>query len=450
MKQYPPRVPLVTDVKGLWWTFKAARRNLLELIPEIATRQPVVSGKIFTARWHMVTDPALLKRILLENLDNFPKSDVTKNILRPAIGDSLFIAEGAHWRWQRRAAAPVFSHRNVQALAPIMVQAAENAAKRMDGHVGRAAEMYEEMVSATFEVIADVTFSGDESFDSAAVHKAIDAFIDSTGKTSLLDLLDVPTWVPRPSRLFSPNSLKLTKSIADKSIAHRHETGTRKVPDLLDLLIDGEDPKSGRKMNQAEIRDNLLAFIVAGHETTALTLAWAIYLLGFDPSVQGKARQEVREQIGDRPVTVEDVENLPYLRMIIDETLRLYPPAAFLSRTAQGPDQFYDRDIKKGDTVILPIYALHRHHDIWEDPDRFDPERFRHPKSIDRFAYLPFGNGPRVCIGAQFALQEAIIILATLLNRFQFETIPGKSPSPELLITLRPEGGAWLKVEKAL
>ena len=150
-----------------------------------------------------------------------------------------------------------------------------------------------------------------------------------------------------------------------------------------------------------------------------------------------------------RAATVADLPKLKYVRQVIDEALRLYPPAAFLSRTAKAPDRLLGREVRPGDTVMLPIYALHRNRRLWDDPDRFDPDRFADPKAIDRFAYLPFGDGPRICIGASFALQEAVIILATLLSRFRFTRVPGRDPKPVLILTLRPEGGVWLTIERA-
>ena len=446
--EMPVRVPLVTEVWGIWKSFQVARRNVLEIIPDVATRQPIVSGRT-GKRWHMVMDPEANRRILRDAVGNYPKSDVTKLILSPAIGDSLFIAEGQHWHWQRRAAAPAFSLRNVQALAPVMTAAAEAASERLDAQAGRAANLFDEMITATFDVISDVTFSGGEAFDKDAVHKAIDAYIGQTAKVSILDVIGAPTWVPRPSRMVSASALTQMKRVADAAIEDRRKTGPRPVPDLLDLLLEGEDPETKRQMNTAELRDNLLTFIVAGHETTALSLAWSLYLCAFDPAVQDRARAEAQAVLGDRAATVADIPRLKYVRQIVDEALRMYPPAAFLSRTAKAADTLCGREVRPGDTVMLPIYALHRNHLLWDKPDAFDPDRFADPKAIDRFAYLPFGDGPRICIGASFALQEAVIVLATLLARFRFGRVPGKEPKPVLILTLRPEGGVWLKVERA-
>ncbi len=443
----PARVPLSNEPLGIWGSVKAGRRNVLELIPEIATRMPMLSGRT-GKRWHMVMDPGALKRVLRDAVEDYPKSMVTKLILEPAIGDSLFVAEGAEWLWQRRTAAPVFSHRNVAALAPVMTAAAERASARIaEAGPHRAMDMFDAMVVATFEVISDVTFSGGEAFDRDSVHRAIESYIAQAAKVSLLDILGAPAWVPRPGRMLTAGAMKDMKRLSDSAIERRRADGARPVPDLLDLLLEGSDPKTGRQMTTAELRDNLLTFIVAGHETTALTLGWALYLCAFDQGVQEAARDEARAVLNGRAATQADIAALPLTRQIVDEVLRMYPPAAFLSRTAQKSDVLCGRDIHPGDTVVLPIYALHRHHTLWPDPDRFDPSRFADPKAIDRFAYLPFGDGPRICIGANFALQEAVIILATLLSRFRFKPVPGKEPKPVMILTLRPEGGVWLTAE---
>ncbi|WP_265500617.1 cytochrome P450 [Paracoccus beibuensis] len=439
----PAKVQLATKPLGLWGTAMTARRNLLELIPAIATRQPIVSGKT-GLRWHMVMDPESLRRILKDRVEDYPKSVTTKLILNPAIGDSLFVAEGAHWRWQRRAAAPAFSQRHVEALGPVMTAAAEASCRRLAAAQGPV-DLFEETVAATFEVISDVTFSGDGMFDRDAVHHSIDAYIAQTAKVSLMDVIGLPAWLPRPGRLFAGPGLKRMKGIADQAIAARAEAAaTDGPPDLLDLLLDAQDPETGRAMNRDELRDNLLTFIVAGHETTALTLAWALYVCAFAPDVQEAAAAEARAALGTRAATAADVGALPLTMRIVNETLRLYPPAAFLSRTAQAPDTLCGREVRPGDTVMMPIYALHRHHLLWDRPDAFDPDRFL--TAPDRYAFLPFGAGPRICIGASFALQEAVIILATLLANFRFDRIPGREPQPRMILTLRPDGGVWLSV----
>ncbi len=441
----PVRVPLHSTPLGILGTLQAGRRNVLELIPEIATRAPILSGAT-GKRWHMVMDPDALRIILRDRVEDYPKSMVTKLILEPAIGNSMFVAEGAEWLWQRRTAAPVFTHGNIANLAPVMTLAAEHAAARFDAACGRAIDAFEEMVSATFEVISDVTFSRGEGFARDGVHRAIEDYIGQAAKISLLDILGAPAWVPRLGRMFAGNAMKQMKKMADAAIDQRRQKPAVGVPDLLDLLLAGEDPKTSRKMNGDELRDNLLTFIVAGHETTALTLAWSLYLCAFDQKVQDAARLEAQVLQG-RAATAADLPALPLIRRIVNEALRLYPPAAFLARTAQKADVLCGREVRPKDTVILPIYAMHRHHAQWTNPDAFDPDRFL--TAPNRFTYLPFGDGPRICIGASFALQEAVIILATLLSRFRFGLVAGKAPKPVMILTLRPQGGVWLKVERA-
>lgn len=444
----PVSVALPTAPMGVIDSYRAARRNVLEIIPLRALHQPILSGRTGPQRWHMVMSPRAIRRILLEAVDDYPKSEATKSILRPAIGNSLFVAEGAEWRWQRRAAAPAFSARNVAALTPVMTRAAEAASARLEAQVGRGVNCLDEMVATTFDVISDVTFGRGGGVDRAGVSAALDAYIDQAARVSVLDVLGVPGWVPRPGRIGAARNLGEMQAQADAAIERRRRDGPGAEQDLLDLLLDAADPESGRAMSTEELRENLLTFIVAGHETTALTLAWALYLMAFDEAAQARARAEAQEVLGDRAAGAEDVERLPFIRRVIEETLRLYPAGGFLSRTAQAPDRLETAEIRPGDTVMIPVYGLHRHRNLWEAPDAFRPDRWLKRKEIDRYQYLPFGDGPRICIGAAFAMQEAIVILATLLARFRFRAIRGRVPKPVMILTLRPEGGVWLEVER--
>ena len=281
------------------------------------------------------------------------------------------------------------------------------------------------------------------------MHHAIDQYINEAGRVSIMDILGFPDWVPRPERVAGRRKLKEMHALANSVIEERQKHGGEGVPDLLDLLLEGEDPETKQRMSLDQLRDNLMTFIVAGHETTALTLSWAIYLMARYPEHQKRARQEAQSVLQGQIAGADDVPNLPFIRQVIDETLRLYPAAAIISRTAMAPDTLCGREVRPKDSVIVPIYALHRSHVLWENPDAFDPSRFENPKSIKRYAYLPFGDGPRICIGASFALQEAIIILATLLSRFEFEMVAGKEPELEMIFTLRPKGGVWVTTKPA-
>lgn len=435
---------------GVLDSYRAARRNILGIIPARALEMPVLSGRTGPQRWHMLMEPTAIRRVLLERVEEYPKSEATKSILRPAIGESLFVAEGDHWRWQRRAAAPAFAARNVDALTPVMTRAAEAAAGRIAaGAARRALNAVDEMVAATFDVIADVTLSERGAIDRAAVGAALDAYVDRAARVSVLDVIGAPGWLPRPGRAAAARDLEGMQAAMDAAIARRRATGPGAVPDLMDLLLGARDPETGREMTDAELRENLLTFIVAGHETTALTLAWALYLCAFDQGVQARARNEAQSVLGLRAAGAADVPRLGYVRQVVEEALRLYPPGGFLSRTAQAEDRLSAAVIRPGDTVMIPVYGLHRHRKLWNDPDAFRPDRWADRAGIDRYQFLPFGDGPRICIGARFALQEAVVILATLLARFRFTAVPGRRPDPVMILTLRPEGGVWLEATPA-
>lgn len=441
----PVAVPVPERPRRFLEAVRAMQGNALALLPKIAFTQPIVSGHV-VRRFHMVMDPPSLKRILKDAAADYPKSEEAQAMLRPALGNGLFLAEGAHWRWQRRAAMPVFAPRNLTALTPVMTEAAEASCRRIAARPGRQ-DMYQEMLQTAFEVIAAVSMSEDTAIPREVAHRAIDRYLETAGKASLLDILKVPAFVPRPKRVVGKAIIADLIRATDKAVEARMGREPADPPPLLDLLIGASDPETGRTMTAEELRDNLLTFLVAGHETTALTLSWALYLVAFDPAVQERARTEARAVLGDRPAGAEDVANLPYIRQILLETMRLYPPVAILSRTAMKPDQLRDREVRAGDVMLLPFYALHRSEVLWDDPNGFDPDRFADPKAIDRYAFLPFGAGPRVCLGMDFAMQEAVIVLATMLARFRFTAIPGRNPEPVMILSLRPKGGVWLDVE---
>ena len=444
MRYQPPKAEVPTRTLSILETLRTARRNLLGIIPPISYTQPIVSGKM-VARWHMVTDPVALKRVLLDNEANYPKSKVTKRMIRPAIGESLFIAEGAHWRWQRRAVSPVFSHRHLMALSHFMCAAAERSAERIAARAPGRIDLHPEMVAATFDVITDVALSGGSDLDFSQLSMTTTRYFETIGRVSLFDVLNFPDWFPRPAQILHRRGVTDMQRMLDRIIAERMKAQRRE--DLLQLMLEASDPETGRAMTPEELRDNLLAFLVAGHETTALALAWALYLSANAPDVQARLADEVWQAAGDGPVTADHLPALGYHRQVIEEAMRLYPPVGIMSRTARETDTLCGREIKPGDTVILPIYALHRHRLYWDDPDAFDPEHFapEKVKARDRYLYLPFGGGPRICIGMNFAIIEAQLILATLIRRFAFAPTE-QHPAPVMTMTLRPEGGVPLGV----
>ena len=444
-KTLPPTVPPPERPLSILQTIRASRRNVLEIIPALAYRQPMVSGRL-GARWHMVQDPGALRRIFLENVANFPKAEVMIRMLRPAVGNSLFTSDGESWRWQRRTVAPVFAQRNVVALAPLMTVTAERAAQRLSAS-GREVEMVGQMLSATFDVICEVALSGREHFDADAYADAIMRYFETAGKASLLDFLQMPDWMPRPGALLGRGAVRTMHAMVSRAIEARRRAGSGGVDDLLDHMLKAQDPETGRRMTPTDLLHNMQFFIVAGHETTALALAWSLMLLAMHPDAQDRAREEARAALGVAAAGAGHLESMPYVRQVIEEAMRLYPPVGLLARNTREPDILAGREVLPKDVIFLPIYALHRHEMWWDRPNEFNPENFS-PAAIDgrdRFLYLPFGAGPRVCVGANFAMMQAQIILATLIARFHFEPGTRRAPVPTMLMTVRPDNGVWLK-----
>lgn len=422
-----------------------ARRNVLEIIPALAYRQPIVSGEMLV-RWHMLADPAGMKRVMLDNLANYPKSEIMRRMLRPAIGESLFNADGADWKWQRQAVAPVFTHRNVVALAPAMTATAERASRRLATCGGRA-EIVSEMLTTTFDVICDVALSGREHFDGATFSHAITQYFQTAGRASLLDFLGFPDWFPRPGELLAGSSVRTMHNMVAAAIQARRNQATGLADDLLDYMLSAQDPETGQRMTMEDLVYNMQFFIVAGHETTALALSWALYLLANMPEIQERAREEIVTQLGGRAAGAADIAAMPYVQQILEESMRLYPPVGLLARTVVAEDELCGRIMRPNDILFLPIWALHRHELLWERPDAFDPDRFepRAGSRRDKYQYLPFGAGLRVCVGANFAMMQAQIILATLIQRFRFRPC-GPGPKPVMTMTVRPDPGVFLEV----
>jgi cytochrome P450 len=417
MKFTPPRIAPPTRALSLLETLRAARRNVLEIIPGLSYVQPMLSGRL-GSRWHMVQDPG---------------------------------AEGDSWRWQRRTVAPVFAPRNVIALAPVMTATAERAAQRL-ARSGGEAEMVSEMFSATFDVICDVALSGREHFDAQVYGQAIIRYFETVGRASVLDFLHVPNWMPRPGAILGKGSVRTMHAMVARAIEERRRKiaagATRATDDLLDYMLKAEDAETGRRMTPEELLHNMQFFIVGGHETTALTLSWALLLLAGDAQTQERARAEARAALGNAPAGAEHIALTPYVNQVIEEAMRLYPPVGLLARSVRRPDLLAGREVLPNDTLFMPIFALHRHRMWWDDPDAFDPDNFAPEKTAkrDRYLYLPFGAGPRVCVGANFAMMQAHIILATLLARFRFAPGDGPPPVPTMSMTVRPEGGVRLMV----
>lgn len=445
----PPSIDAPKEPLGVLASLRAVRRNALGVLPSISFTQPIVSGTTGMGRWHMVQGPEGLRRIFLDNVDNYPKSEVMIRMLRSAVGESLFTSEGARWRWQRRAIAPVFATRNVRALAPVMTKTAERATARISAQAGPV-EIVREMLSATFDVICDVALSGRDHFDADEYGAAIIKYFVTVGRASLMDFLDLPHWIPRPGELRGRGAVRTMHRMVAQAIEARRQSGAGELDDLLDHMLKAKDPETGRQMSPTDLLHNMQFFIVAGHETTALALAWSLFLLSHDEDAQARAHEEARSVLGERAAGADDLPRAPYIEQVLQEAMRLYPPVGLLARNVLEPDELYDREIRTRDTVFLNIFALHRHDMYWDRPNAFDPEHFAPDKVAerDRFQYLPFGAGPRICVGSNFAMMQAQIILMTLLSRFRFSPA-GPLPTPVMHMTIRPDPGVTLEAVAA-
>ncbi|HEX4179146.1 MAG TPA: cytochrome P450, partial [Rhizomicrobium sp.] len=324
-------------------TALVARRNVLEIIPALSYRQPMVSGEMLM-RWHMLADPGGMKRVMLDNLANYPKSEIMRRMLRPAIGNSLFNADGADWKWQRQAVAPVFTHRNVVALAPAMTATAERACARLAAN--RRAELVTEMLTATFDVICDVALSGREHFDGKTFSKAITQYFQTAGRASLLDFLGFPQWFPRPGELLAASSVHTMHDMVAAAIEARRREISGGADDLLNHMLAARDPETGQQMTREELVHNMQFFIVAGHETTALALSWALYLLAHSDEWQERLRTEVGAQLKGRAAGPDDLAAMPLVEQVLEEAMRLYPPVGLLARAVVAKDELCGRTVQ--------------------------------------------------------------------------------------------------------
>ena len=314
---------------------------------------------------------------------------------------------------------------------------------------GAPINMMSEMQHATLDVIVETILGGaDPNFGYDRIKTTVEDYMQVMGKPDMLDMVGAPPWVPRPWGGKGRRAASALRRSAVNAIDRRRASGETRN-DLLGLLLAARDPETGRGFSDDELRDNVVTFIGAGHETTALTLTFALYLIANAPEVQDRLLREVLDVAGDKPIDAAMVDELKFHEQVIKESMRLYPPVAIIDRMAAEDIDLGDAKVKKGDFAFALIYVMHRHKMLWENPERFDPDRFseERAKGMHRFQYIPFGAGPRICIGMKFAYMEAVAILATLVRALRFHPNPAHRVEPNIRITLRPEGGMPLHVE---
>lgn len=401
--------------------------------------KPPVPGVLF------VMDPATVRAILVDHADDFPQGALMRRLLRPVWGDGMVIAQGAEWRWQRRAAAPAFRAAAMTSLAPRMRAAAETALARWGAApAGSVFDIAEEARDLTFDIILDAVLSGGDDLDRATASTRIHAFMAELAPMKLSYFFAPDAHHEGRDEPRSDDARALLDDV-DRMIARRRTAPPR--GDLLDMLMTASDPETGRPMDDAILRDNLMGFIVAGHETSAVALAWALYLTSQDTRTADRICGEVAQVTGGGAVEAEHVERLVYTRQVVQETLRLYPSAHSLTRVCARTVEIEGVTIRRGSRVVLPIYAMHRHEKWWRDPNVFDPDRFAAGEPPpDRHLYMPFGAGPRICIGAAFAMTELVVVLATLVRSARFSPLSGHRVWPIAELALRPEGGLPMRV----
>jgi cytochrome P450 len=428
-------------------------RNPLEIWNRAHFDLPILIGKTPLGVRAAVSDPQAIRRVLLDNVANYRKDAMQLRILKPGLGDGLLTVEGDAWKAQRRALAPMFSPRQVAEFAPAMHKVTRAAVERIAAApADKPIAMHSEMGVTTLQVLEQTLFSQGLSRDPSEFQRAMTRYVDTFGRLDPFDLLGLPKFLPRLGRLRGRDALVFFDAAVSEIIGSRRkliESGAQPPSDLLTLLLRAADPETGRRMSEADVRSNIVTFINAGHETTANALSWTFYLLSQAPD--WRARVEAEVDAAFDPDSDEDPTGaLPVTRAAIEEAMRLYPPAAFLSREAIGEDWLCGQRIAPGTVVTVSPYVVHRHRLLWKDPELFDPGRLLSPRreQIDRFAYIPFGAGPRVCIGMAFALQEAIIVLAHFARRFRFDLAPGCVVAPQQRVTLRPRNGLEMIVHR--
>jgi cytochrome P450 len=422
------------------WTMA---RNPLEIWSTAAYELPYLRTDWLGVPTFVVSDPAAIRHIMVDNAKNYGMQPLRQRLLRPILRDGLLTAEGELWKRTRRSLAPVFAPRNVQGLAPIMRERTRLFAETLAG--AGTIDIAEQMTLLTFDILQATLFTGDIAGEPREFAAATNALLRTMGRVDPMDVLDAPAFVPRITRVLGARSLAYFRRLIAATIERRRAliaTSPEKVPrDLLTLLLEAEGLKP------SEVEDNIITFIGAGHETTARALGWSLYLLSQAPDDRAAVEAELDAHDWDSDPSSWS-ETLVYTRAVFEEGMRLYPPAPSLNRQAIADDSYGNIRIPAGATVLVMPWIVHRHTKLWDEPDTFRPSRFLPPyrNSIDRFQFLPFGIGPRVCIGSSFAMQEGVIALASLLRHLRYDYAGMRQPKPVAKITIQPDPNLTMRI----
>lgn len=388
--------------------------------------------------------PDQVKRVLQENHRNYSKNFPMMKAAQEIFGNGLFTNDGASWLHQRRLMQPSFHHKRLASFGRLMSEAAAAMLERwQSSNPGDAPlDISQEMMHLTLRIAGLAIFAHDLTNE-----------VDRIGSTfTTLDPLISrytsfpfpPLWVPTPRNRRLLAGLNTLNTVIYALIAERRkQLADTDAPDLLSMLLAARDEETGLGMSDQQLRDEVLTLLLGGHETTAMVLTWTWYLLSQYPEVQRRLHAELDSVLSGQLPAIEHLDALPYTRMVIQEAMRLYPPVFGFTRFAIAPDEIGGYTVPAKSIIFLSAYCTHRHPACWEEPEVFDPERFTPERSTDRprFAYFPFGGGPRQCIGNSFAMMEAQLVLATIAQRYSLRLVPGHPVVPQVLLTMRPRYG---------
>ena len=451
MTMQPPKPPSRPDRVSLWRYGKLFRADILSAQPAWLYRAWMAEFKTPFFRSYLLNQPDLVAKVLKERPRDFPKSDRIGEGLRPLLGDSVFLTNGAQWERQRRIIDPAFEGGKLRHSFGPMWEAGEAAVARLRQQGEGPLEIEAETSHAAADVIFRTLFS--IPIDHEVASEVFDKFRDYQRSQPILNLaafVPLPSWVPRPHRRKTRAAARQIRALITRLTVERMAAIERgdAPDDLATRIMTTPDPQTGARFDTAEMVDQVAIFFLAGHETSASALAWALYLMALYPEWQERLANEAAA-LEEMPGEFSVMGRLRLSRDVFRETLRLYPPVPMMVREASCPERFRDRDIPKGAQLVLSPWHLHRHERLWDNPDGFDPDRWQteNGKTCMREAYMPFSSGARVCPGAGFAMAEGPLLLSMILRAFRVERVEQRDPVPVAHLTVRSKDGIWLRLQ---
>lgn len=434
----PPSPPRAPDDMTALGRMKAIRISPIGSWGQRAYEEDIVQGRFLRHSSFILNAPDAIRHVLVDNYENYTRTPAGLRVLRPILGEGLLIAEGRAWKHQRRTLAPAFTPRAVSTLIPYMVTATDETIAKLKAASNAPVDLREAMQRLTLEIAGRTMFSFGMDRHGAALRDFVIEYGERLARPHFLDLL-LPLGWPTPQDFARARFRKRWTAFVGQLMAERRAAGKNEgapARDLFDLMGDARDPETGVAFTDEQLGDQVATMILAGHETTATALFWALYLLALDPATQEEVATEVQAATANGAL---DLERLKFTRAVIDETMRLYPPAFLIARAAGGPDTIAGRPVKPKDVILIAPWLLHRHEKLWREPNAFNPQRFMTGTPPDRFAYLPFGVGARVCIGAHFALVEATLALAKIIAAFRVSLVDKEPVMPIGVVTTQPD-----------